>query len=546
MLYGELIDNVVPTQSKVAEPSTSEVIVKPDKGLYLSKVSVKGVTSNIDPNIKAENIRLGTTILGVEGNLAPDKPDQEKSVVPSKEQQEVVADTGYELAKVVVKATPLEELSVSEDGTYEPSGDNIGFSKIVVSVGDKEIVADLPMELQGFSVGDVKSFVTFAVNERIFIITDSYSKTTWKVNVLTNEWVKLIDNGYNYTFFAKIDNKVIIAHSGGSSAQVYAYNILLDSLEEMVSDTGYNLRTSINSVYDAGNYALIAYTDSGKTIYSYDKSLQRIVSRFTTNNMVDAPLYTFENKTLIRTRNNNGANEFYIFNSTDNTCILAQGNENLGAQLYFRSAKNNIVSLGFSSSSYLGFYWLDLNTAQIYHAENDAVDAIWVDQSIVLDNGVILLGRFFNNGVYALDTNTKTYIAQSTESSLGYVTMKDQKNAIELEDVVLYSRYSGTAGLWQYSKTNNTFSKVFDNGTDWRLLTKLNKVNSAILYRSGYAYLYSYTNGVVTSLFGAGNSETFSVVENNESGAILDLKTTKVRLLYDLESNTAKPMGVIL
>ena len=49
------------------------------------------------------NIRKGVTVLGVEGNLEPDKPNQDKTVLPSTSQQVITADTGYELASVTIE-----------------------------------------------------------------------------------------------------------------------------------------------------------------------------------------------------------------------------------------------------------------------------------------------------------------------------------------------------------------------------------------------------------------------------------------------------------
>lgn len=88
--------DVVPTQS-------SQAIQSPD-GKYYKEVNVGAVTSAIDSNITPTNIRLGVTILGVQGNLEPDKPNQTKTVDPSTETQVVTADPGHELESVTVNA----------------------------------------------------------------------------------------------------------------------------------------------------------------------------------------------------------------------------------------------------------------------------------------------------------------------------------------------------------------------------------------------------------------------------------------------------------
>lgn len=58
------------TQAKTVEPTIEEQLITPDEGVFaLSSVTVNPVTSEIDENIKAENIKEGISILGVEGKL---------------------------------------------------------------------------------------------------------------------------------------------------------------------------------------------------------------------------------------------------------------------------------------------------------------------------------------------------------------------------------------------------------------------------------------------------------------------------------------------
>lgn len=115
-------------------PTTEEQNFQLPQGGY-SPVKVAPVTASIDANIKPTNIRAGVTVLGVEGNLEPDKPDQTKTVTPSTAEQKVVADTGYELAEVTVEATPLQTKTVSPSTlqqTVSPDAPNIGLSKVTV------------------------------------------------------------------------------------------------------------------------------------------------------------------------------------------------------------------------------------------------------------------------------------------------------------------------------------------------------------------------------------------------------------------------------
>ena len=64
-------------------PTTAEQIITPTTGNGLTSVTVAGVTSAIDANILAENIKAGVTILGVEGTYTGEtEPDNEPAEEP--------------------------------------------------------------------------------------------------------------------------------------------------------------------------------------------------------------------------------------------------------------------------------------------------------------------------------------------------------------------------------------------------------------------------------------------------------------------------------
>lgn len=103
---GEVVEPVL--QEKSVTPTTSSQTITPDTSYDgLSKVTVNAVTSAIDSDIKATNIRSGVNILGVTGSMkeyvAPKL--QSKSATPKTTSQTIKPDSGYDgLSQVTISA----------------------------------------------------------------------------------------------------------------------------------------------------------------------------------------------------------------------------------------------------------------------------------------------------------------------------------------------------------------------------------------------------------------------------------------------------------
>ena len=105
--YSKFTVNVQYTgQEKTLNPSKTTQIIVPDSGYNgITKITLNPVTSSIDENIISSNIKQGVSILGVTGTLETkaDPVLQSKTITPTKLNQTITPDTGYDaLSSVIV------------------------------------------------------------------------------------------------------------------------------------------------------------------------------------------------------------------------------------------------------------------------------------------------------------------------------------------------------------------------------------------------------------------------------------------------------------
>ena len=157
-------------QSKTVSASANDVVeVTPDTGYdALDKVTVKRVTSNIDSNIQADNIKRGINILGIEGTYAPDPSMEDKYITPKTYIQNVTPDEGYSyFDKVTVGA-----VTSSIDSNIKSSNirENVSVLGVVVTlepVKGESIIIQPSVETQIIQPSDGKNSITSITVNRV-------------------------------------------------------------------------------------------------------------------------------------------------------------------------------------------------------------------------------------------------------------------------------------------------------------------------------------------------------------------------------------------
>lgn len=126
-------------------PTKEAQVITPDLEAgknAITKATVNPVTSAIDSNIVNTNIKKGVSILGVEGSYEGASSLQTKTVTPTNESQQVIADVGYDaLSSVTVEATPVEDITIDpsmETKTYSPSD-----GKFINNVTVNQVTSDV-------------------------------------------------------------------------------------------------------------------------------------------------------------------------------------------------------------------------------------------------------------------------------------------------------------------------------------------------------------------------------------------------------------------
>lgn len=558
-----------PDQNKTIVPTKQPQAVYADPGYELAEVIVEGVTSSVDENILATNIKKGVSILGVEGNLEPDKPDQSKVVSPSVEEQVVRADTGYELASVTVEG-------VTSDIDENIQADNIRYGvEILGVVGTMEQKEDLDVELneQESLLSDLQSQVdnlpeinlnvatateSDVIKGKTFFSGDNVMKTgTFELKLQEKTFTKngtynasddgidgyssvVVDIGakinlplpsafgkVTFISYVKITDDKLLVSSGTTGCGLWLYTISTNSMVELYTEGEYwqyfqqvtNTRWLIGSssrtaggilIYDSVDNSVIRYSHS----YYFD-SFQQVTdtkwligcgdSSWSGGGILLYDTSTSEIKTVY-----SSGYDWAIFQQVTNTKWLISSANGSAGVLVYDSSVDTVAKL-YSSGKDWNFF-------------QPVTDTKWLISSYREDTGILL---------YESVTDTLTRIYASSCSWTGFL------KTAPTEWLIGNAHFSGDAGVLRYNSETDEIEQLYATGRSWDNFQQVTDTRWLICGGATGVLVYDTTERTLTEL--AIDSPSLSVyyqISDNKWLITSDSSAGKGVVLYNVESNT--------
>ena len=242
----------------------------------LSKVTVNAVTNTIDSNIKAGNIKKDVAILGVTGTYDGEAIElQDKTVSPSTNTQKIVADENYDgLGKVTINAVTsaidsnIKAENIKKDvsilgvtGTYEGGGSGGGD---IVMYGPEECSYKVNWQsvvdfMQNTLKIDVNTKATYGQGLSVPLFMCSYPREgeLWKTDATVNLVIYVQEDdariGLGEDSYSQPSNGLRGLYLEGDLPTI--------GLDTTIKEAILALPTTINRSSDGYNYMLMPYFD---------------------------------------------------------------------------------------------------------------------------------------------------------------------------------------------------------------------------------------------------------------------------------------------
>ena len=622
--YGnvELKMKTTTLQAKSVDPSVDEQFVFPDSEYGgLSSVTVTGVTNSIDKNIIPGNIRKGKVILGVEGDMEPDKPDQSKTIKPTKEEQEVHADRGYELLSVTVEGVTsdvdeniqadnirygveilgvvgsmeqkedldaelneqdallsslkiqvdnLDEMNlatktVNKNGTYNASDDGVdGYSSVVVDIG---AMMKLPLPS---TFGKVTSIAYVKItDDKLLLSSGTTGCGLWLYTISTNSLVVLYPEGEYWQYFQQVtDTRWLIGSSSRTAGGILIYDSVDNSIIryshsyyfnsfQQVTDTKWLISSGDSSWSGGGILLYDTSTSEIKSIYSSGYKWSKFKQITNTKWLISSAYGTsgilvYESATDAVTKIYSlGMDWQYFQQVTDTKWLISSYREDTGLLLY-ESVTDTVVRIYDASCTWSAFLktadteWLIGNCHHSgdggiirYNSETDEVEQIyatsrsWNHFQQVTDTRWLIGGGA--TGVLAYDTVERTLTELITDSpSLGvYYQISENKWLIT-------SSTSAGKGVVLYNTESNTATSIYQAGA-WSHIQQVTDTKYVMVGSSNKGVLsYDSSTDTIKQVF---TSSTWSFLQAIGNKCLITSNTAYDNsygvILYDAETDTA-------
>ena len=221
--------NAKPEEVFDVQPTTSDQTITPTEGSVFSGGTVRAVTSSIDVNIASNNIKEGVTILGVEGSLKEEKPEEVFDVQPTTAEQTITPTAGS-----VFSGGTVHAVTSAIDNNIQPENIKEGVSILGVagtlSGGGSSVIYDGSFDEDGLrAIGwtdeDIALFEE--INPHFAWQNDQYkvSEENKALYLLDDLKPSSYRNNPNITFVPKKNMESYFAKSMGFSGMKYIKGI---------------------------------------------------------------------------------------------------------------------------------------------------------------------------------------------------------------------------------------------------------------------------------------------------------------------------------
>ena len=300
--------NVKPEEVFDVQPTTTDQTITPTEGSVFSGGTVRAVTSAIDVNIASNNIKEGVTILGVEGSLKEEKPEESFNVQPTTADQTITPTEGSAFSSGTVRAVTsaidsnIQPENIKEgvsilgvEGTLSGGG---GSDVFVVPDGMKfsnSTIAEIPSNFDFSNVTDMNNMFARCTNLTTIPQMDT-SKATGMASMFynCNNLISIpqlnTPNVTNMTsMFSHCNSLVTIPlldTSKVTDINEFFYNCTkLTSIPQLNTSNVTNMKSMF---YECGNLTTIPLLDTSKVInmdymFHYCRKLTTIPQLNTSN-----------------------------------------------------------------------------------------------------------------------------------------------------------------------------------------------------------------------------------------------------------------------